>query len=113
MHLTTHQVQKAAAKQLAAVRRRADAQVATALGRRGHPGNMTLGKLVDDMADEATAAAGFAADLCYEAGDKTGADAILADLFGTLQHLTRQGIECRSAGMQAWPQGPLAPLATA
>lgn len=113
MHVTTKQIQAAAAKQLAAVRRRAAAHVATSRAKRGHPGNMTLGKLVDDLADEATAAAGFAADLCSEAGDQPGADAILSDLFGTLQHLTRQGIECRSAAMQAWHHLPGAPLAAA
>ncbi len=109
MHLTTQQVQAAAAKQLAAVRRRAAQHLATARDRPGNPGNLTLGKLVDDLADEATAAAGFAADLCSEAGD----DAILADLFGTHQHLTRQGIVCRSLAMQAWNHAPGTSLAAA
>ncbi|MCU0966695.1 MAG: hypothetical protein MUF08_16985 [Burkholderiaceae bacterium] len=120
MHLTTQQVQAAAAKQLAAVRRRAAQHLATARDRPGNPGNLTLGKLVDDLADEATAAAGFAADLCSEAGDQPGADAILADLdailadlFGTHQHLTRQGIVCRSLAMQAWNHAPGTSLAAA
>jgi hypothetical protein len=112
-HLTTQHAQAAAAKLLAAVRKRAAAHVATARSRPGNPHNLTLGKLVDDLADEATAAAAFAADLCTDAGDQPGADAILADLFGTHQHLTRQGIVCRSLAMQAWNHAPGTSLAAA
>ncbi len=89
-HLTTQHAQAAAAKLLAAVRKRAAAHVATARSRPGNPHNLTLGKLVDDLAD-----------------------AILADLFGTHQHLTRQGIVCRSLAMQAWNHAPGTSLAAA
>lgn len=103
MHITPNQIQAYAAQRLAALRRRGAEHLQQAQARRGDVRNLTLGSMVDTLADEANGLARTAADLCSLAGSQSAAAAILSDLASTEQTLMQQGLDCRMASTQPWP----------